>query len=339
IGDSYTEKAALNKSSKVLLDSAGYYLNKSIDMHRQLNSIRGLYDDYSSLTALEKLRGNYRGALGAFEKAITYKDSIFNTDNRETIKNLEDKRAIEVRDRELKINKITLQAEEKQKWFLVFGIGLLVVIAVLLFYQNRSRKTANKKLSVLNNSLDNANRTKTRLLSILNHDLRSPVNSFIHFLQLQKESPELLDDESKMRIENATVKSATNLLDSMEDMLLWTKDQMETLEPQFEPVAMDKIFETLKKHFSGASGVSLVFENRESINVTTDPNYLKAILRNLISNAVKAVSETDNAEIIVSAFSENGKPIITVTDNGAGATEDHFRALYDATETIGASHG
>ncbi|RZJ24643.1 MAG: tetratricopeptide repeat protein, partial [Flavobacterium sp.] len=38
IGDSYTEKAALNKSSKVLLDSAGYYLNKSIDMHRQLNS-------------------------------------------------------------------------------------------------------------------------------------------------------------------------------------------------------------------------------------------------------------------------------------------------------------
>src|SRR5690606_27639201 len=97
---------------------------------------------------------------------------------------------------------------------------------ILLYRQSRNRKKNNLHLLSLNQQLDQANKVKARFFSILNHDLRRPVYNLIHFLQLQKESPELLDAGSKERIENQTLQSAENLLASMEDLLLWSKGQM-----------------------------------------------------------------------------------------------------------------
>ena len=339
IGDSYTEIAKTSPQKKVMLDSAFHYLEQSIALHKSLGNIRGLYDDYTSLTAAKKEKGDFPGALTAYENAMVYKDSIFNSDNRETIKNIEDKRAIEIRDRELKINRITLQAKERQKWFLILGIGLLSIIGFMLFYQSNSRKRANRRLNRMNAALDAANRTKTRLLSILNHDLRSPVNSFIHFIQFQKEAPDALDEATKKRVGDATLDSAKNLLESMEDILLWTKDQMEHFELRPEEVALDGIFADLQRHFSGVRHVALQFENPEKKTVNTDANYLKTILRNLISNSVKALDGQDQPTVTVRAFTENGVTSISVADNGIGGTDSQFRALFDEDSVSGVKSG
>lgn len=329
IGDCYTEMAREPERKRIMLDSAFYYLYKSIDLHRELGNIHGLYDDYNSLTNARKINGDFSGALAAYEKAVVYKDSIFNADNRETIKNIEDKRAIEIRDREIKINRITLEAKERQKWFFLLGIGLLTVIGFLLFYQSNTRKKANRRLNRMNAQLDSANRMKTRLLSILNHDLRSPVNSFIHFIQFQKEAPEALDEETKKRVGDATLDSARNLLESMEDMLLWTKDQMEHFEMQPQTVTIDAVFSDLRRHFSGVRNVALTFENPENLSVHTDANYLKTILRNLISNAIKALEHAAHPAVTITAYTDSGKPHLRVSDNGKGGTEAQFRALFD----------
>ncbi len=339
IGDSYTEKARLQGKNSVMLDSAMHYLGKSIALHKELESIRGLYDDYTSLTKAQKLRGDYEKALASYEKAIVYKDSIFNSENRETIKNLEDKRSIEIRDRELKISQITLEADKRQKWFLIVGIAFLAIIGILLFYQSNSRKKTNRKLNRMYGDLDRADRMKTRLLSILNHDLRSPVSSFLHFIQLQREAPGLLDTTTKKRIEDETIDSAKNLLESMEDMLLWTKDQMENFEPQYKNVAMGEVFDDLKRHFSDAGNVVLQFDNPENISIFTDENYVKTILRNLISNAIRVLENRSEASIIVSAQKQDSSYILTVSDNGPGGTAEQFSPLYDDKEISGIKSG
>lgn len=339
IGDSYIEKAKLEGNKRILLDSAVHSLNKSIALHRQLNSIRGLYDDYTSLTEAQKLQGNYQTAIQSYETSITYKDSIFNSENRETIKNIEDKRSIELRDKELKINKLTLQAKERHQWYLTAGLALLVIIGILLFYQSNSRKQTNRKLHLMNADLDRANTVKTRLLSILNHDLRSPVNSFIHYIQFRRELPELLDEAAKIRIENTTLASAKNLLDSMEDMLLWTKDQMKNFEPQPQNIAIQSVFEDTAKHFSGGENTAITFENPENIELFTDENYLKTIIRNLTGNAIKALKETANPAVVWKAWQQNEAVFLSISDNGPGATDEQLRALYDETEMVGVQSG
>jgi signal transduction histidine kinase len=346
IGDSFLDMAQAENNNKVHLNSAVSNLNQAIKLHKEVSNLRSLYDDYTSLTLAQKLQGNYKAALDSYAMAITYKDSIYNSDNKETIQNLEDKREIELRDKEIKINNLKLEAKEKQKWYFIFGLGLLGIIGGLLLYQNQSRKKVNQKLLTLNTNLDQknhdldqANKTNARFFGILNHDLRSPVYNLIHFLHLQKESPELLDADLKQTIEKKTLTSAENLLTSMEDLLQWSKSQMENFEPQPQKFQIATVFEDTQKHFSSVEHIDFRFENASNIELTTDENYLKTIVRNLTGNSVKALVDVQNPMIIWKALQENGKTVLSISDNGKGASDLQFKALYDDTEVIGIQSG
>ena len=238
-----------------------------------------------------------------------------------------------------KLKNLKIETTSKQKYYLIAGLILLTIIGSLLFYQSKNRKKTNEKLQVLNNDLDQANKVKARFFSILNHDLRSPVNNLIHYLYLQKESPELLDEFSKEQIESETLTSAENLLDSMEDILLWSKGQMENFKPKFENNLISKIFSDTQKHFSSESKISILFENPENLKILTDQNYLKTIIRNLTGNAIKALAKTPNPIITWKGWQENGQNYLSVKDNGTGADQEQFKALYDEKVVVGIQSG
>ena len=104
---------------------------------------------------------------------------------------------VKLRKSEIEIANLNIAAKEKQKWYFIGGLFLLTIIGSLFFYQSYIRQQTNKKLALLNTELDKANQSKIRFLGILNHDLRSPVANLIQFLQLQQDSPELMDESSK----------------------------------------------------------------------------------------------------------------------------------------------
>jgi signal transduction histidine kinase len=341
LGDTQMAMAKLPEyagQKKVLLERAIANFNASSDIQKGQQSLKEIYANYEQLALAYQLLGNYEKAFELGQLSIKYKDSIYNQDTKETVKNLEDKREIELRDKQIKLNKITLESNERQRWLYISGIAFLLIIAGLVLLQSRSRKKTNQKLELLNAELDQANKVKLRFFSILNHDLRSPVSRLISFLHLQKESPELLDEESKQRMETKTITSAENLLDTMEDLLLWSKGQMENFKPQPAKIPVSAVFTDLEKHFSSAD-VTLNFENSDALVLFTDENYVKTILRNLIGNAVKALRHTQNPTVVVKAFSKNGTSYISVIDNGPGGTQEKFRALYDEKEVVGIQTG
>ena len=88
-----------------------------------------------------------------------------------------------------------------------------------------------------------ANKIKLYFFSILNHDLRGPLASLIHFLHLQKNDPEILDPKTKERLEKTTIESAEHLLESMEDLLLWSKGQMENFKPYPKKLNLKMLFD------------------------------------------------------------------------------------------------
>ena len=240
---------------------------------------------------------------------------------------------------QIKINQLEIQTKEKQKWFYISGIFLLVIIGSLLFHQSYNRKKNNQKLRQLNSQLEEANRIKTRFFGILNHDLRSPVANLIHFLHLQKENPEILNQETKERLQNKTISGAENLLSSMEDILLWSKGQMENFKPQPKKITVEQLFEDNKKVFSGYHHITFEYLNPENIEIFTDENYLKTILRNLTSNSINVFSTTENPTIIWKAWQEKNKTYLSIRDNGPGSEKEKFRALYDETEVVGIKSG
>ncbi|MBS1535954.1 MAG: tetratricopeptide repeat-containing sensor histidine kinase [Bacteroidetes bacterium] len=339
LGSVYLEMAKEKNNQPELLKKARAHFIYSVDLNKKINHQKALFEDYDRLYQIDQLQGNYKSALEFYQLSKAYKDSIFSAENKETIKNLEDKRAIELRDNQIKINKLELESKEKQKNYLMLGILLLGIIGALLWFQNHQRKKANRKLANLNLKLAYSNKIKAKLLSILNHDLRSPVNSFIHFIQFQKQSPELLTPESKERIENETLTSAKNLLQTMEDLLLWTKDQMDNFETQPKTFYISALFKDIKTYFASESHIEMQFLDSANVQIHTDPNYLKTILRNLTANAVKALQQTQNPIIIWKAEQDEKGIRLSISDNGLGADEEQFKALFEETEISGVQNG
>ena len=339
--DAYVQIFSKNQSASnyYLLEKAESLLLQSIEISKKNNVLTNQSFALKRLSHVYSLKNDHKKAKDIYVLYADLQDSIYNEDSKESIQNLEDKNTIDQKNAEIKINKITLKAKEKQKYYLFAGLGLVSIIGFLLFYQSKNRKKINEKLQVLNNDLDQANKVKARFFGILNHDLRSPVNNLIHYLHLQKESPELLDEATKTQIESETMTSAENLLSSMEDMLLWSKGQMENFKPQPKNVTVDQLFNDTKKVFSGYLHVNFEYHNPNNLEIFTDENYLKTIIRNLTSNAINVFKTIDNPKIIWKAWQEKNVIYLTITDNGKGAENEQFKALYDDSEVIGIQSG
>ena len=238
LGDLYLKIFNENQDKKTLEKAKDNY-TKALEIYNQINDKQSISINLKKLSDVEQKLGNIKKALEYNTKYSVYRDSIFNDKTKNTITHIEDQREIELKNRQIKINKLELETKEKQKWFYISGIFLLVIIGSLLFHQSYNRKKNNQKLRQLNSQLEEANRIKTRFFGILNHDLRSPVANLIHFLHLQKENPEILNQETKERLQNKTISGAENLLSSMEDILLWSKGQMENFKPQPKKITVE----------------------------------------------------------------------------------------------------
>ncbi|MEP6929847.1 MAG: HAMP domain-containing sensor histidine kinase, partial [Flavobacterium sp.] len=318
-----------------------------------LASKNALTYDKESFVAINKKLSQSYAALKNWREAYhynqiysKYNDEMLQESAKQSIANAEAHYQNKTKKQEIKtlstqntIKNIQIEETKKQILFLIFGLGLVAVIGLLLFKQSQNRKKINQKLQLLNQQLDEANKIKARFFGILNHDLRSPVSNLIHFLHLQKESPELIDEATALRMQNKVITGAENLLSSMEDILLWSKGQMENFKPQHKKVPVSNLFEETEKHFSSVENATLTFENPEDIILETDENYLKTIIRNLTGNAIQALDKTTNGSIIWRAWQENHHVYLSVTDNGSGGTKEQFKALYDDSEVIGIKSG
>ena len=335
---------------RVLYEKGEY--QKAIETLKKASVNALAYDKESFVTINKKLSQSY-AALGQWNEAYHYNeiyskhsDEVMEQSAKQSIANAEARYQNKTKIQEIKnlstenaIKNIQIQDAKQQRIFLISGIAFVCIIGLLLFKQNQNRKKTNLKLQALNQELDEANKIKARFFGILNHDLRSPISNLIHFLHLQKENPELIDEETALRMQHKITTGAENLLSSMEDILLWSKGQMENFKPQFRKTEIAVLFEETQNHFSNIENIEIVFENPENIILETDENYLKTIIRNLTGNAIKALDKTPNAKIVWKAWEENQKKYLSITDNGPGGTQEKFKALYNDSEVIGIKSG
>ena len=114
---------------------------------------------------------------------------------------------------------------------------------------------------------------------------------------------------------------------------------MENFKPQPKNFSVKQLFDDTKKVFSGYLRISFEYQNEQNIEVFTDENYLKTIIRNLTSNAINAFTTTENPKIIWKAWQEDNKTFFSIQDNGPGASQEQLKALFEDTEISSAKSG
>ena len=342
LGTIYGKMAMQEKEAgkrEKLLKNAQQYLLRAISVGKKTNTKSVVIDYSDSLSIIDQAVGDYKGAYTNLLTHNKLYDSVYSQDNKNKIASLEGKHEIDLRDKQLLINKLEIANQHKQRWFLLGGLLTLFIISGLIYYQNMQRKKINTTLLHLNSELDEANKVKTRFFSILNHDLRSPVASFVNFLHLQQEAPDLMDETARSAYSKKATASAENLLNTMEDLLLWSKGQMENFKPTNRVIPVSDLFQYVKTFLNLPENIILSFEQEPGMELSIDEHYVKTIMYNLTNNAIKALGNAAGGSIVWKAWQEGGQKYMSVTDNGPGASEEAFRALYDESAPIGIKSG
>ncbi|WP_372795179.1 PAS domain S-box protein, partial [Lutibacter sp.] len=187
----------------------------------------------------------------------------------------------------------------------------------------------------MENQLIKLNADKDRFISILAHDLKSPFNSILGFLDILKENIRTYEIEKTEKFLNIIYTSAKNTFNLLEDILIWARTNSGKLPFEQQKLKLSDCYEDVIKNLELTAknkNCSINYFSEEEILVFADSNMLDTILRNLISNAIKFTNE--NGEISVYAEQDNSTAKITVSDNGVGISPDILSKLFDITEKI-----
>ena len=333
IGSIYYEMAvdSLHPPSNktALLQKAERYLSMGLTAALKIHRAEDLVHYYGQLGGVQDLLREYKQAYQNSAKAFDLNDSLYSQDEKNKIASVDEKYQVQLREDQLTANRKTLAVQARQRYYLIGVAGLLAVIGGLLYWQNRTRKRVNTTLLTLNSQLDEANEVKTRFVGILNHDLKAPVANLINILHLQKEGAGIIDESAAAEHSGRIKAQAENLLETMEDLLSWSKGQMKNFQPQWKNVSVSDLFADIKNHFSGTPQVELLFTAPEGMVLNTDEYFLKTIMRNLTSNAVKSLAGRPGGVIRWAAREEGGKQVLSITDNGPGITDSQLQPLYN----------
>jgi PAS domain S-box-containing protein len=193
-----------------------------------------------------------------------------------------------------------------------------------------SRKLAEAEIKRKNEELVLLNAEKDKFFSIISHDLRSPFNAFLGLTQVMVENLPSMKLDEIQKIALAMRNSATNLFRFLENLLDWSRMEQGLIpfNPETErllPIVNESVKITLEP--AKTKGIEIHLEIPEDLEIFADANLLQAVIRNLVSNAVKFTPK--GGKVTVSAkVSVNNSVEISVRDTGIGMSRELVEDLF-----------
>jgi signal transduction histidine kinase/CheY-like chemotaxis protein len=179
--------------------------------------------------------------------------------------------------------------------------------------------------------LRRASELKTKFLSNVSHEFRTPLNSIISLARLLMDRMDGDLNEEQLKQVNYIESSARDLQDMVSDLLDLAKVEAGKIRIRSKRFEVHELFSALKGMLkpllADNNSVDLVFEDAPELpHLHTDEGKVSQILRNLISNALKF---TPRGTVTVSAEMVNNRDVqFTVADTGIGIAAEHHESIF-----------
>ncbi|MBI2361205.1 MAG: HAMP domain-containing protein [Deltaproteobacteria bacterium] len=205
-------------------------------------------------------------------------------------------------------------------------------------YANLEQKVAarTRELRLANQRLDEASKHKSQFLASVSHELRTPLNAIIALTRLVMRKTEgQIADLQRENLQKVLI-SAEQLLNLINGLLDLAKIEAGRMEVFVETFRLEEVVETLISTVESiikGSHVRVIRDVRPDIPpLSTDREKLKQILLNLLSNAAKF---TEEGEIRISAWHENGSLKLVVADTGVGIKKEALDYIFEEFRQAG----
>ncbi len=207
-------------------------------------------------------------------------------------------------------------------------LGVLVFLLFQVYLLANHQALSHKALEIMNVNLEgivhertrelrSATDVRDRLLSVISHDVRSPLNSLQSMLDMYNQGHIKAEEFSQFSRQVQGQLGSTNLM--VENILLWTSSQLKGAKLHRKEFDLKELVDRNIDLFQSTARNKKIHIKTllsDPIKVVWDKNIMHHALRNLIANAIKFSHEEGIIEI--SGESVNGEVRLHVRDFGIG---------------------
>jgi two-component system, sensor histidine kinase and response regulator len=351
LGISYYQ-AALDAIHLQKMDSAVVLLKRSIPINREIRNLLTLTKVHALLADIYIEQKRHDLAARELKIVSQYKDSLYHTERGGQIQEMLS--LYELSSKEETIEQLAqdnFQREQQvrnQRWFVAFLLLCVGLLGLAIFFLTRYRRLQEKtnlqlesknqaieqqkeEIQAQAETLQHLNDLKSKLFSVISHDLRGPMatlHSLLDLLSRQKLSHEEFITVSEKLKDNMEVTQRT-----LDNLLSWSLSQMEGIKTETKNFNIsDIIKETshLMLHAADQKKITIVTEVEPDLQVSADADQLLVILRNLLHNAIKFSNPGDS--VLVSASRQNEFCRISIRDFGIGMLQHEIDMIVGSTK-------
>jgi PAS domain S-box-containing protein len=196
-------------------------------------------------------------------------------------------------------------------------------------------KSAKEKAEESELQLQQLNSTKDKLFSVIAHDLKNPFNTILGYSKLLKENFKKYEPEKVEKYLESINSSAQGTLTLLENLLDWAKAQTGQLVFNPSNLSLKLILNeivAIQKPSAAIKNISLNYFLPNELVVYADKEMLLAILRNMVSNAIKFTNFGGKIGIYGIEIQNNIE--ITISDNGIGISTENKQKLFNSDSNI-----
>ncbi|MBP1646010.1 MAG: hypothetical protein H6Q16_1585 [Bacteroidetes bacterium] len=175
--------------------------------------------------------------------------------------------------------------------------------------------------------------TKNKFFSIISHDLKNPFATIAGFAKLLLEDYSSFTDEERENFLQIIINSSENTYKLLENLLLWSKVQVGTMNSNLENVYIsDIIYEAISqlRAMADKKNIQIEVSIPNNLSISLDKFMISTVLRNLMTNAIKYTPKSGLININVEEIESNIK--VSVKDNGVGIDDENISRLFKTTE-------
>ncbi|SHG33686.1 PAS domain S-box-containing protein [Fodinibius roseus] len=201
---------------------------------------------------------------------------------------------------------------------------------VSTFMDITKQKSTEKELARKNKELQQLNRHKDKLFSVISHDLTNAVGGAQGLSSILLEDYEELPKEEILEYLKLLNKNAKETQTLFEDLLTWSKNQFQNVTPKPERVSLADLTSDVFDNLSSKpedKEISLKNQVPGALHVHADANMVKTILRNLVANGIKF--SHPGGKVAVQAEKTGDSVRISVSDEGVGMDREAQEKIMD----------
>lgn len=179
------------------------------------------------------------------------------------------------------------------------------------------------------NELRELNATKDKFISLMAHDLKNPLSTFVLATDMLEKDFEKFDHEELKEYVSDINKNAHSIFKLLENLLTWSRVQRGRISYNPEIIDLSYIIRNVASLYEKASNdknINLEVPSVSELKVFSDTNLINTILRNLVNNAIKFTEIGGKVSVIVDDEGDNYR--ISVKDTGVGMSEEQQNNMF-----------